>query len=99
MKGICSGRECSENMFDLISTWLNRWTVDQYLALGYRILKMILIWVAAVLFIKLERVVVNRFFDGRAKLGIHVNKKKNDTLRELIHSVLRYVIYFLALMI
>ena len=85
-------------MFNLISAWLNRWTVDQYLALGYRILKIILIWVAAVLFIKLERIVVNRFFDGRAKLGIHVNKKKNDTLRELIHSVLRYVIYFLALM-
>ncbi len=98
MKGICSRRECSENMFDLISTWLNRWTVDQYLALGYRILKIILIWVAAVLFIKLERVVVNRFFDGRAKIGIHINKKKNDTLRELIHSVLRYAIYFLALM-
>ncbi|HZJ57195.1 MAG TPA: mechanosensitive ion channel family protein [Clostridia bacterium] len=83
-------------MLDDIIAWLNQWTVDHYLAIGYRILRVILIWAAAVFFIRLGRFLINGFFESRAKGRFHVNKKKNDTLRALVQSILRYVIYFIG---
>ena len=84
------------NMFDQIIAWLNQWTVDHYITIGTRILKIIIIWIAANMLIRLGNFLIKGFFDSQAHSRFNVNKTKNNTLKALAQSILRYVVYFIG---
>lgn len=83
-------------MLESINTWMNQWTIDQYMAFGGRILRIILIWVGARVVIRLGKFLIRGFFDSQAHSRFNVNKKKNNTLNALTQSILKYVVYFIA---
>jgi small-conductance mechanosensitive channel len=60
------------------------------------ILKIVFIIVAMIISIRLMNMVVDRFFDQKAKFKLIGEQKKVDTLRGIIKSILRYGIYFIA---
>ncbi len=60
------------------------------------ILKIVFIIVVMIISIRLMNMVVDRFFDQKAKFKLIGEQKKVDTLRGIIKSILRYGIYFIA---
>lgn len=58
--------------------------------------KIILIIGAAAVAIRLTSMVVDKFFDNRTKFKLLGEEKRFNTLKGMIKSVLRYIIYFVA---
>jgi small-conductance mechanosensitive channel len=84
-------------MLDDIIGWFNQWTTDNYIAIGARMIKIILIWVGARVFIWFGNFLIKGFFDNQSHSRLNVNKKKNDTLKALTQSILKYVAYFVGI--
>lgn len=84
-------------MFQKVVEWANQWTIENYMAIGGKLIKIILIAVTANIFIRLGNFLIKRFFDSQAHSRFNVNKTKNNTLKALIQSILRYVGYFIAI--
>lgn len=84
-------------MIDEIKNWISGWTIENYMVVGTKVLRIILIWIAANMLIRLSKFIINGFFEGQAKSRFNTSKKKNDTLNVLTQSILRYVIYFIAI--
>lgn len=84
-------------MIDEIKSWVRGWTIENYMVIGFKVLKIALIWILASMLIRIGKFIVSGFFEGQAKSRFTVNKKKNDTLNALIQSISRYVIYFIAI--
>ncbi|HZJ82812.1 MAG TPA: mechanosensitive ion channel family protein, partial [Clostridia bacterium] len=84
-------------MIDEIKSWVRGWTIENYMVIGFKVLKIALIWALASMLIRIAKFIVNGFFEGQAKSRFSVNKKKNDTLNALTQSILGYVIYFIAI--
>lgn len=81
-----------------IENWIRGWTIEHYMDIGGTILKIILIWIIANILIRLGKLLINGFFEGQAKSRFNANKKKNHTLNTLIQSILRYGVYFIAIL-
>lgn len=85
-------------MFNDIITWFGEWGVENYMAIGGKILKIILIWVGAKILIRVGSFLIKGFFDGEVQNRISANKARNITLKGLTQSVLKYVVYFIAIL-
>lgn len=61
-------------MLDDIIGWFNQWTTDNYIAIGARMIKIILIWVGARVFIWFGNFLIKGFFDNQSHSRLNVNK-------------------------
>ena len=85
-------------MLKEIAGWLNQWTIDNYMAIGLKIIKIILICIVANILIRVGSFLIRSFFDSQARSRVSINKTKNETLKALAKSILRYTVYFIALL-
>ena len=85
-------------MLKEIAGWLNQWTIDNYMAIGLRIIKIVLICIMANILIRVGSFLIRSFFDSQARSRVSINKTKNETLKALTKSILRYTVYFIALL-
>jgi len=85
-------------MLKEIAGWLNQWTIDNYMAIGLRIIKIVLICIMANILIRVGSFLIRSFFDSQARSRVSINKTKNETLKALAKSILRYTVYFIALL-
>jgi small conductance mechanosensitive channel len=85
-------------MFKELVKWLNQWTIDNYMAIGLKIIKIIIIWIVASLLIRVGSFLIRSFFDSQARSRASINKTKNETLKALTKSILRYTVYFIAVL-
>jgi len=83
-------------MLKEIVSGISQWTVDNYMAIGLKIIKIILIWIVANILIRVGSFLIRSFFDSQARSRVSINKTKNETLKALIKSILRYTVYFIA---
>ncbi len=68
-------------MFKELVKWLNQWTIDNYRAIGLKIIKIIIIWIVASLLIRVGSFLIRSFFDSQARSRASINKTKNETLK------------------
>jgi len=61
-----------------------------------RLVNIILILVIAKLSIKVLHSIINRFFDGQKNLKFKVDVPRLETMKSLIKSIVKYIIYFVA---
>ena len=85
-------------MLKEIVSGISQWTVDNYMAIGLKIIKIILIWIVANILIRVGSFLIRSFFDSQARSRVSINKTKNETLKALIKSILRYTVYFIAVL-
>jgi len=83
-------------MLKEIVSGISQWTVDNHMAIGLKIIKIILIWIVANILIRVGSFLIRSFFDSQARSRVSINKTKNETLKALIKSILRYTVYFIA---
>lgn len=83
-------------MLKEIVSGISQWTVDNYMAIGLKIIKIILIWIVANILIRVGSFLIRSLFDSQARSRVSINKTKNETLKALIKSILRYTVYFIA---
>lgn len=60
------------------------------------LLKIIFIFIAAKLSIRFMNMVVDKFFQNRSRLKLMGEQRRFDTLKDIIKSIFRYIIYFVA---
>lgn len=60
------------------------------------LLKIIFIFIAAKLTIRFINIVIDKFFENRGKLKFVGEQKRFDTLKDIIKSIFRYIVYFVA---
>ncbi len=60
------------------------------------LIKIIFIFIAAKIAIRFMNMVVDKFFQNRSKLKIVGEQRRFDTLKDIIKSIFRYIIYFVA---
>lgn len=65
---------------------------------SYTILKIIIILILTKITIRLGSSIIGRFFKKQKSSRFGLNERKADTLSSLLKSILRYVIYFIAVM-
>ena len=85
-------------MLEEIVGWLSKWTIDNYMTIGLKIIKIILIWIAANILIRVGSFLIRSIFDSQARSRVSINKTKNETLKALTKSILRYTVYFIAVL-
>lgn len=85
-------------MLEEIVGWLSKWTIDNYMTIGLKIIKIILIWIAANILIRVGSFFIRSIFDSQARSRVSINKTKNETLKALTKSILRYTVYFIAVL-
>ncbi len=86
--------------------WIEMWNVikeklfdvDLWLMVGWTIIQIIVIWIAAGLLVKVSWKLIDNVLNGRAKNHFKVDERRTKTLGILIHNVARYAIYFFALL-
>lgn len=83
-------------MLKEIVSGISQWTVDNHMTIGLKIIKIILIWIVANILIRVGSFLIRSFFDSQARSRVSINKTKNETLKALIKSILRYTVYFIA---
>ncbi|MDF2672623.1 MAG: mechanosensitive ion channel family protein [Clostridiales bacterium] len=88
--------------FDITKYVLDLLKVDEkyeyIIRYAYAILKIIIIIILSKIVIKLGSSIIERFFKKQKTSRFGLNERKADTLCELLKSILRYVIYFIAIM-
>lgn len=74
--------------------------IDKIAAMKYLTsgLKIILILIFSKIFIKVINTVIHKFFARQKQLKFGMNEKKADTLSELLKSIVRYIVYFIAIL-
>lgn len=85
-------------MLEEIVGWLSKWTIDNYMTIGLKIIKIILICIAANILIRVGSFLIRSIFDSQARSRVSINKTKNETLKALTKSILRYTVYFIAVL-
>ncbi|SHJ56980.1 small conductance mechanosensitive channel [Geosporobacter subterraneus DSM 17957] len=60
------------------------------------LLKIIFIFIAAKLTIRFINIVIDKFFENREKLKFVGEQRRFDTLKDIIKSIFRYIVYFVA---
>ena len=60
------------------------------------LLKIIFIFIAAKLTIRFINIVIDKFFENRAKLKFVGEQRRFNTLKDIIKSIFRYIVYFVA---
>lgn len=87
---------------DIIKNILTLLKIDEKYAYivryAYIILKVIIIIVIAKITIRLGSSIIEGFFKKQKASRFGLNERKSDTLSELLKSILRYLIYFIAVM-
>ena len=76
--------------------WLKQYKIEDFFNIGFVLLKVLFIILAAVIIYKAGMALIKRFFEVRSRSRLNVDKKKIDTLRALSQSVLKYLVYFVA---
>lgn len=85
-----------QRMHNLALEKLHNIEPDAYIELAGRLLKIILILVAAKIIYRIGRAIISGFFRRRTSARFHVSEKKVNTLSVLSQSILRYILYFIA---
>ncbi len=62
-------------------------------------IKIIIIFVLTKILIRVLSVVIDNFFEKQKKLKYGMSEKKADTLQELLKNTLRYLLYFISLLL
>ncbi|MCT4605830.1 MAG: mechanosensitive ion channel family protein [Marinisporobacter sp.] len=75
----------------------NLWTdIEQLGMYTGDFIKIILIFIAMVLAVRLANMAINKFFDNREKFKIRGEEKRINTIKGITNSIVRYTIYFVA---
>jgi small conductance mechanosensitive channel len=75
----------------------NLWTdIEQLGTYTGDFVKIVLIFIAMVLAVRLANMAINKFFDNREKFKIGGEEKRINTIKGIINSIVRYTIYFVA---
>ncbi len=85
-------------MFESIAAWLNQLEMVNYIAIGSKALKIVLIWLGANILIRLGSFLIKRFFEGQDHARFHISNTRGKTLKALTQSILRYVVYFVGIL-
>lgn len=64
--------------------------------IGTAALKILLILAAMKIGIRLSRIFIEKFFDGRERFGLQVSAGRMETLKSILKSLSRYTIYFIG---
>jgi small conductance mechanosensitive channel len=81
-------------LFKLFNISIKNHSVSKYLGI---VLNIILILILIKIIIRISFILIERFFKNQSKLRFGMNEKKAKTLSELLKSILRYVLYFIAI--
>jgi small conductance mechanosensitive channel len=82
---------------DQVQEMFTLYTHPDYLAAyGGKLIKIVFIFLIAMISIRFMNVVVDKFFENREKFKIVGKEKRFDTLKGITKSILRYTIYFVA---
>ena len=85
-----------KGMLDSISRLFDGATPDTYIVLGSRLLKVVIIIVAAIIIHRIGRAVILGFFKRQTSSRFKLAEKKVNTLSILSQSIFRYILYFIA---
>lgn len=64
--------------------------------IGLAMLKIVLIWVAMRIGVRLSKIFIDRFFTNRVHFGLKVSQGRLETIKGILKSISRYVIYFVG---
>lgn len=87
---------------DLISKMWNEFyeyiaDVQLWITIGQGLLKIILIFFVANMFIRLGRLAISKVFLFRGKSPLRISERRENTLSKLLENILTYVIYFIMI--
>lgn len=60
------------------------------------LIKIVLIFLAAKITIRFMNIIIDKFFENRSKLRLTGDERRFDTLKDIIKSIFRYTVYFVA---
>jgi moderate conductance mechanosensitive channel len=70
---------------------------EMWIAIGFVLLRVILITIAAAIGVKMVRALIRKTFSVRLKGPLLYNERRQQTLSKLLENVVAYVIYFIAI--
>lgn len=79
-----------------LNGWIKGIDIQEYQHLLPIALKILAILLLASVIYKIGRVLIDRFFNVQIQVKIGVDVRKVNTLRALVHSILKYTVYFVA---
>lgn len=87
--------EAYKEVFKSIETWIS--LDGDKMTLIEKLLKVIIIFIAIKILIKVSYVIIEKFFDREQKLKVRMEERKAKTLSTIIMSISKYVIYFIGI--
>ncbi len=69
---------------------------DLWIGIGTSLLKIIVIYLVALIVIRVGKIAIRNIFKVRAKGPIQVSERRETTLIKLLENILTYVVYFIA---
>lgn len=81
------------------SDWIESLTSEYYIKIVGTLIKIVLIFVIAHIVIKVGNILISNFFKKRQEMRFSLDEKKANTLEALFKSVLKYLVYFIAVLI
>lgn len=81
------------------SDWIESLTSEYYIKIVGTLIKIVLIFVIAHIVIKVGNILISNFFKRRQETRFSLDEKKANTLEALFKSILKYLVYFIAVLI
>ncbi len=72
--------------------------VDLWLSVIWVVIQIVLIWLISRLIVKVSWNIINRFINKKPNAKFPVDERRTKTLGILIHNILKYTIYFFAIL-
>ncbi|WP_226668626.1 mechanosensitive ion channel family protein [Metabacillus litoralis] len=70
---------------------------ELWISFGQGLLKIVLIFIVASIFIRIGRIAIRKVFLFRGKSPIRISERRENTLSKLLENILTYVIYFVVI--
>src|SRR5690625_1845716 len=81
-----------------LESWWNYLTGPEFwIVVSQAIFKIIIIIMIAFIIVRIGKKIINHLFNKRAHSPIKISEKREQTIRILLHSVLTYAVYFIAI--
>ena len=70
---------------------------ERWIAIGEGLLKIILIFIIATVFIRIGKLAISKVFLFRVKSPLRISERRENTLSKLLENTLTYLVYFIAI--
>ncbi|MEN1966543.1 mechanosensitive ion channel family protein [Lentibacillus sp. N15] len=84
-------------MNDIHELWDNLTGAKLWLTLGEKVLQIVLIWLVAVIIVRVGKKVIGRLFINKQRGPLRISARREATLKKLIQNMLAYTVYFAAI--